>query len=577
LKLLHKEAHRTDRHARNNAPEVFPLEEEFTSLAGTNLRLSLLVLFAAVLAVLMIACVNVANLLLGHSLRRQRELSIRAALGSGRMRIMRQLLTENLLLSASAAVIGCCFAVAAVDYFHAANPVELPPGKPVEVNLSVLAFTAALSILTTLVFGLFPAWKGSQTDLNAAIKSNARGSSASLHRQRLGHALVVVEVMLSLLLLIAAGLLIRSVLQFGSAPLGFATDGILKLTVTLPPLSYASPAQRINFCDRVLNRLASMPEVREAALTTAIPSIGGSGSGVLSVEGRPEAENAPNDTGNQTVSLDYFRFFQIPLLRGREFAPSDQAHSEAVAVVNSALVREYFPHEDPLGKHLQFRGNTRTDWLLVVGVVADEKHFSHSQEMSWVSSPLIYRPLAQDPPAQLYVMTRGTGQRGVSGDAVRRELAAIDPNVPVFDVETLPHFLLHFTSYPKFRAVLLSAFAGLALLFSVVGLYGVLSQLVEQRTQEIGVRVALGAQQSQVLQLILRDGLRLIGFGLSLGLFASWAFTRFLATLLYGVGTTDSLTFGAVFLLLLAASVLAIYLPARRATRLEPVQALRYE
>lgn len=577
LKILHKQAHLADRHARGSEPQIFPLEEDFTALSGRNLRLSLMVLFAAVVAVLLIACVNVANLLLGRSLRRAKELGIRAALGSSRLRLVRQLLTENLLLSMLAAGIGTGLAVGAVRAFRALNPVILPPGKPVEVNSPVLLFTAALSILTTLIFGFLPAWKGSQTDLNDVLKSTGRGTTGSLSKQRIGRMLVVLEVTLSLVLLVVAGLLIRSVVQFTSAPMGFASEGMSTMTLSLSPVSYSTPVKRTSFYDRVKERLAELPEVRGSTLSSAVPSVGGSLNGVLSIDGRPEPEYSTSHAGEQFVALGYFHFFQIPLVSGREFASSDRPESQAVAVVNEALVREYFPSQDPIGKRLRFRGLPKTESLLIVGVVRDEKHFNRVNEMSWVASPLIYRPLQQDPPAQVHVIVRGTGDGNATGALVQRQLAALDPAVPVFYMETLQHFMSQFTAYPQFRAVLLGGFAGLALLLAVVGLYGVLSQLVEQRTQEIGVRVALGAQRSDVLTLVIRRGMILTGIGISSGLFLAIVVTRFLSSLLYGVGSTDLLTFGSVSLVLTAAAFAAMYLPARRAAKVDPVKALKSE
>lgn len=577
LKVLHKQAHSTDRHAHNNDPKLFPLDEEFTSLAASNLRLSLLVLFAAVIAVLLIACVNAANLLLGRSLRRQKELAIRAALGSGRGRLVRQLLTENLMLAITAAVIGAGLAVAALRYFRALDPVALPPGAVVQVNWPVLAFTAGLCLLTTVVFGFVPACKGSRTDVNEILKANGRGNFGDRGKQRLGRGLVVLEVTLSLVLLAGAGLLIRSVMEFVSTPLGFRTNGIATMSLSLPPVAYPAATQRAVFYQRVMDRLAELPELRGWALTTAVPPTGGNVSGALSVAGRPERENAPNDTREEIVSPQYFHFFQIPLLRGREFTSADSAQTQAVAVVNEALVREYFPREDPIGKQLRFRGLPKTETLVVIGVVGDEKHFSHAQEMSWVASPLIYRSFWQDPPPQIQVLVSGAGDGNRIGALVQKQLASLDPTVPIFRVETLQHFMSHFTAYPRFRAVVLGGFAGLALLLAVIGIYGVLSQLVEQRTQEIGVRVALGAQRSDVVSLVLRSGMLVTGVGICIGLFVAWALTRFLSSLLYGVGATDVLTFAEVSAILAAAAFAAMYLPAKRAAKTDPIKALRHE
>ena len=580
LLALHRQLHEHDRWGAIMEPAIEELQSEFTWLAGHNLRISLIVLFAAVTVVLSICCVNVANLLLSRSLVRQREMAIRAALGSGRRRMLRQLMTESLLLSLTAGAAGAAIAAGAVAYFRNANPIELPPGTVVAVNEHVLWFTVLLSMATAVVFGLVPAWKASQIDLISALKAGGRGTWQDASRHRFGKALIVAEVALTIVLLAGAGLLIRSVQNFTAAPLGFEPHGLMTAGMQLPQSSYAGLERRALFYRRLLSEFSREPGVEGAALSTTFPTQGTGPIGVLAVEGRPDpATNQILDTGQQTVSSDYFRVMRIPLERGRDFDERDGEHAEPVAIVNQALVARYFPNEDPIGKHIrEFDAEDKQKpWLRIVGVVAGEKRTAVTNEMSWADSPVVYRPWDQNPPMAATLLLRAPAAGTAMGATIPRTVARVDADVSVFGVESAPQAISKALAYPRFRAIMLAAFAGLAVLLALVGLYGVLSHLVTHRTHEIGVRMALGAQRNEVLSLIVAGGLRLIGLGVAVGLGAALALGRYLGALLYGISAADPVLLASVSLVMVLAAMAAMYLPARRAATVDPLVALRYE
>ena len=556
-------------------PVAFDLQQEFTWLAGRNLRLSLMVLFAAVGFVLVIACVNVANLSLGRALARQRELAVRAALGSSRSRLLYQLLTESLLLSGLASVVAVAFAQGAVYYFKMANPIDLPPGAVVEINIPVLVFAAALALIATVLSGWAPAWRASRAGVSASLKVTGR-SSSDRSRRRLSKVLIAAEVALSLVLLAGAALIVQSTLRLGSTPLGFRPDNLTAMAVTLSPQAYSKPEQRQQFYDLARSRITAIPGVEGVGLTTHVALRGGNGVSTIRVEGRPPADpkTVVLDTEQQSVSDAYFHVLGIPVRRGREFEATDQREKSPVAVVNEAVVRKYFAREDPVGKRIRFPGpDDLNPWLTVVGVVADEKQTTPFQEMAWASPPIVYRALAQQTPATFDLVVRSALPSGV----IQQTVEALDPDVRISDVETMQQVISRYLAYPRFRSVLMGVFAGLALLLALVGLYGVLSQLVGQRTQEIGIRMALGAQRRQVLGAIVKEGMLLAGIGAAIGLLASAWLTRFLGSLLYGVKAQDPATLLGVAAVSIAAAFLATYLPARRASRVDPMISLRWE
>jgi len=558
-------------------PVIYDLQEEFTWLAGRNLRTALLVLLASVLFVLLIACVNVANLLLGRSSERDRELAVRASLGCDRARLVRQLLTESLLLSSLGAGLGILLAVAAVRYFRAMNPVELPPGNPVGVNVEVLGFTTVLAVLTGLLFGLFPAWKTSRLDLNQALKQSGRGVRQGGLDRRTGKLFVVAQVALSLALLAGAGLLIESSARLGSAPLGFRTDHLLTASVDLPAAAFSRSTERAQFYAKLTSSLGTLSGVQGIALMSAMPFYGTAEDSV-SVRGGPSPTSEIGDAGPVEISDDYFRVLGIPLLLGREFDSRDREDSPPVAIVNEALVREYFPREDPIGRQMKLGlPEGKAPWLTIVGVVGDVKHNIVYKEMGYVVAPVVFRPLNQTAGRSMFLAMRTASRSPSLESTLQREISSLENNVVVSDVRTMDERLSGPLAHPRFRAILLGVFAGLALLLAAIGIYGVLAQSVLQRTHEIGIRMALGAEPRGLLWLVVMQGAVLAATGVGTGLLLALALTRYLTGMLYGVRATDPWTFAAVSVLLVAVALVASYVPARRASRVDPMVALRNE
>ena len=558
-------------------PVIYDLQEEFTWLAGRNLRTALLVLFAAVLFVLLIACVNVANLLLGRSSERERELAIRAALGSGRARLVRQLVTESLLLSSLGAGLGILLATAAVRYFRTANPVELPPGNPVGVNMEVLGFTAVLAVLTGLLFGLFPAWRTSRLDLNLALKAAGRGVGEGLSSHRTGKLLAVAQVALSLVLLAGAGLLIESTARLGSAPLGFRTDHLLTSSIELPAAAFSQPSERAQFYDKLTSRLSTLPGVEGVALMSALPFYGTAEYSV-SVRGGPLPSSEVGDAGPVDVNDDYFRVLGISLIRGRDFDSRDREDSLPVTIVNEALVREYFRHADPIGRQIKLgMPDGKNPWLTIVGVVGDVKHNIVYKEMGYVVAPVVFRPLSQAAGRSMFLAIRAAGSPLSLASTLQHEVSTQENNALVSDVRTMDERVSGLLAHPRFRATLLGIFAGLALVLAAMGIYGVLAQSVLQRTHEIGIRMALGAERRSLLWLVVGQGTVLALAGVGAGLVMALALTRYLAGMLYGVRASDPLTFATVSALLVTVALVASYVPARHASRVDPMVALRHE
>src|SRR5579872_4159629 len=578
LVALHYQLHQHDRWGELMEPRVYELQSEFTWLTGKNIRLSLIVLLGAVGVVLLICCANVANLLLGQSLTRRREIAIRAALGSGRNRILRQLLTESLLLAAAAAVIGVALADGGVHYFRISNPIELPPTTVVEVDSRILAFTVLLSTMTALLFGLVPAWHASKADLNTVLKAAGRSTSEDAGSHRIASFLIIAEVALTLVLLTGAGLLIQSVNRFGSAPLGFEAKGLLTSRIQLPQAAYAKPEQRIRFYNNLLNQLRHTRDVESAALSTALPTGGTGPVAALAVEGKPDpGPDQILDSGIQTISSEYFRVMRLPLKEGRMFDERDRADSEQVGIVNEALVARYFPGEDPIGRRIRPFGGPETGipWLRIVGVVGNEKRTAVASEMSWTDTPVLYRPWPQDTRLSAVLLFR---VRRADLPAISLiQQASSDPSVSVGEIEKMTHAVEKILAYPRFRAAVLAAFATLALLLAVVGLYGVLSRLVARRTHEIGIRIALGATRGDVVRMVAKQGLRLTLTGIIFGLASVWGLSRVLRALLYGLSAMNLTNVILATLVLFCSAWLATLIPARRATEVDPIVALRDE
>jgi putative ABC transport system permease protein len=555
-------------------PVVYDLNGEFTFLAGRTLRTTLILLFAAVLLVLLTACLNVANLLLGRVSDRRNELAVRAALGSGQFRLIRQVLAEGLLLSAAGTALGVALAGAAVRSFRHADPIELSVGADVRLNLPVLACGIALSIATTLIFALLPAIRASNVDLAQHLKAAGRGSVRG--RLRLAKTVVAVEMALSFLLLIGAGLFLTSALRMGGEPLGFNPDHVTAARLGLPGTRYPGDAQRRRAFDELLDRLQGLPNAAGVALASRVPPEAG-GNLTLEIQGRPIATGREiHDVGADVVTPGFFDLLNVPLLRGRAFRPQDGENSLPVAIVNQALAEEYFPGVDPMGQQIRLPGGAMP-WLTVVGVVGNLKHTELMNEMAWVETPIFYRPLAQEPRPSVEIVMRARGDLGSIVPEAQRAVAGFDPSIPFGDAEPLRSRVGRVLAYPRFRAAVFAFFAVGALLLSAVGLYGVLSQLVAQRIPEFGLRRAVGAQTRDLLLLVARQGGIPVLAGLAAGIWLTTGISRLLASLLYGIRPADPEAFAVAALILLAVACIAIVRPAARAARVDPMAALRDE
>jgi putative ABC transport system permease protein len=568
LTAMHAAIHAGDARELELAPVVFGLHGEFTWLASRDLPKTVMVLAGAVCGLLLIACVNVANLLLARWAMRHKELTVRAALGAGSWRIARQVLGEGLWLSAMAAALGSVFALAAVRYFQAVNAVEMPVGAGIAIRWPVLLFGALLCAATTLITGLLPAWRASKVDLISGLKAG-RGSTHSGPARRSSQALIAAEMAASVVLLWGAGLLMKSVMRMGEEHLGFDARGLLAGSITLPRARYGDGKEQARFWAQLEQRAAG------TALVSQLAPYGG-GTYMVEIAGR-EPQQA-HDTASLAASASYFEEMRVPLVRGRFFEPSDRAESEPVAIVNRALAQTYFEGGDPVGRHIRLRDDREvTPWLRIVGVVGNEKHWPVLQEMSWVASPALFRPLAQDARPRMDLVTRTGGSPGDRNAAVERAIAGIDPGVPLTTLETMDVRLAKPLAYPRFRAALLAAFSVCALLLAAVGLYGVLAQLVAFRAREFGVRRAVGARARDLILLVASLGGVPVGIGLALGIGCALALGRVVGSLLYGLQADDPATLAAIPLVLLLVAASAMAAPALRAARIDPMTALREE
>ncbi len=546
---------------------LVPLHEQ---LVGGERR-ALLVLFGAVGLVLLIACVNVANLLLARATARQREIAVRTSLGATRGRLVSQLLTESLLLSAAGGVAGVLLAIWGVEALLALAPEALPRFAEIGIDRRVLFFAAAASLVSTFVFGLFPAFRATRGQLQEALREGERGGT-SLGSQRLRGGLVIVEVALALMLLVGSGLLIRSFSRLIDVDPGFRAGDLASFRIALPSSDYSESERVVAFYRELLSRVETMPGVESAGAAMTQPFDGiGIGTSFF-VDGpdpgmgkRPVADIRP-------VTPGYFKALGISLLQGRDFAAEDGAEVSRKAIVSEALVREFWPDGKALGK----RVSVNLDGLLpyeVVGVVSDVRHMG----LDTTPRSMIYIPHAQFPVSTMTVVARTSSALTPFAAAVREAVAELDKSLPVYRVRTMDELVASSVSEERFQATLLTVFAAVALALAAVGLYGLLAFAVGQRTCEIGVRLALGARRGQVLGLVVRRALALTLAGLALGLLASFAFSRVLESLLFEVSATDPWTYGVVAGVLLAVALAASVVPARRASRIDPITALRHE
>jgi putative ABC transport system permease protein len=549
---------------------VIPLHKQ---LVG-NVEPYLYVLFGAVGFVLLIACANVANLLLARTSARQKEVAIRTALGASRLRLVRQLLTESVMLAVVGGLLGLLLAYWGIDLLIALSPGDVPRLGEIGLHGPVFAWTLLVSLLTGMLFGLAPALQASKPDLNEALKESGGRSTGGLKSSRLRNLLVVSEVALSLVLLIGAGLMIRSFVALQRTSPGFETKNLLTMNISLPRQKYKERQQSVLFFNQLFERIRAVPGVRAVGGIDPLPLSESDGTTSFVVEGGPALAMAERpEVGGRTITPDYFKAMGIPLLKGRFLTEQDREETPRALVINEALARKYWPGEEALGKRLGFDEADKQVWWEVVGVVANVKH----QRLDREAKPEVYFPFQQYPQNFLSLVVRTTQDPSGMTSAIRSQVLALDPDQPVFDIKTMDERLSKSVSQSRFIMLLLAAFSGLALALSAVGVYGVMAYTVAQRTHEIGIRVALGAQAKDVLRLVLGQGMRLTLIGVGVGLMAALLLTRVMASLLYGVTATDPLTFIAVAALLSAVALLACFIPARRALKVDPMVALRYE
>ncbi len=549
-----------------------PLKERL--VAGA--RRPLVVLLGTVAFVLLIACANVANLLLSRAFGRQREIAIRLAVGAGRARLVRQLLTESLWMGVLGGLFGLLLAWWGVQIFSHALAGAVPRAGEIRIDGTVLSFTLALSLLTALVSGLAPALHAARASLQDALKQAGPSISSGANRVRLRGLLVVSEVALALVLLVGAGLLVESFFRVLSVEKGFDPRGVLALRLDLPQSRYGSPEERIGALGQIVERMRTLPGVVTASLACHVPLAGGNTSGGFAIEGKTFPPDAAPLADKRIVGPGYFTVMRIPLLRGRFFDPRDAESGPRVAIVNETFERRFFSGQDALGKRIDFLWNTK-GWQEVVGVVADVKH----DALDAPSSPEIYVPISQSSRSAddigSWILVRTTGPPGKWIGALRAQVAAVDRDAPVSVAWTMEEILSGSLAPRRLTLVLMGAFAVLALLLAAVGIHAVLSYSVAERRREIGIRLALGASPRRVLALVVGRGMRLVSVGVVLGLAAALVASRLLRGLLFGVTPTDPVAFAAVCALLLCVSLVACYFPGRRATAIDPVSMLRSE
>jgi putative ABC transport system permease protein len=557
---------------KNRRIVLMPLHERVVG----DTRPALLILFGAVMLVLLIACANFANLLLARSASRHQEIVIRTALGAGRVRLIRQLLTESVMLSLMGGAVGLMLALWGLDLLMAFQPANLPRLESVRLDAQVLTFTLGVSVLTGLVFGLVPAWRASRANLNEALKESGRSTTASGGRHRFSNLLVVSELALAIVLLTGAGLLIKGFWRLSTVDPGFKPEHLLSMRLELPEARYKEVPVQTQFRERVLQAVNSLPQT-EAAIVSEIPLVGDALHQNFVVEGQPSAPGEEPDLYTRTIMGDYFRLMNIPLLKGRAFTGQDRDGSQRVAVINEAMARTFFKDKEPLGARVRWARDREENWVTIVGVVADVRHFGLNQP----DEPAVYTPYAQTAQSwkrwQYLVVRTDTQSPAAMVEAVKKQVWSVDSQIPVTKVRPLTEVLAMSMGPQRFNMTLLGLFAAVALLLASVGIYGVVSYAVTARTHEIGVRMALGASHRDVLRMILGQGMALIIMGVALGLIAAFALTRVMASLLFNVQATDPSTFILVSLLLSAVAFCASYLPARRATKVDPMTALRYE
>ncbi|MEK6301932.1 MAG: ABC transporter permease [Acidobacteriota bacterium] len=551
--------------------EAEPLKEVMTG----NLRPVLLVLLVSVGCVLLIATANVANLLLARASTREREMAIRAALGASRFRLLRQLLTESVLLAAAGGALGLLLASYGIDLLLKLEPGNLPRMNEVGIDKGVLVFTSCVSLLSGLLFGVAPAVQVSRTNLNESLKEGGRSSTETRGRKRLRGLLVVSQTALALVLLAGAGLMIKSFVRLQQVNPGFNPESLLTVQVSPPPARYSDAQKKVAFHRELLERVRGLPGVQSAGTSSDVPPQNVNDVDTFEVEGQPVPPDQNRPLAERIIlSDDYFRSMGIPVLNGRDFERADDNDAPPVAIINQTMARRYFSGGEAVGGRLHF-GDFGPDatWITIVGVVGDVKNNGLSAE----DALTIYQPFEQGPTVPICLFFRSSSNPEPLIAGVRDVVQTLDKDLPIANIKTGDQLLYEAVGQPRFHTFLIALFAAVALLLAAVGIYGVISYTVAQRTHELGIRLAVGARPQDVLFLVIRQGMMMTLAGTAIGLVAAFGLTRLLTSLLFHVSATDPLTFGGVATLLVAVAFLACWIPARRATKVDPMIALRYE
>lgn len=572
---------------RNEYPNDYPAQANWSpSLLGLQedlvgkVKPALLILLAAVGLVLLIACVNIANLLLARWSVRQREVAIRLALGAGRGRLVRQMLTESVLVSLAGGALALLTSLWATDALKALTPSNIPRLGEAGLDARVFAFAFVISVVTGIAFGAAPALLSSNPSMQLALKEGSRGGGSGARHNRLRRLLVISEFALALVLMIGAGLLMRSFSHLLEVNPGFDPRNVLVARVWLPQPNdpatgpYALHPKRVAFINEVLRRLRELPGVEVASAATNVPLSGQRAAAPFTIEGRALESADIFSAYTASVTPDYFGAMGVPLVRGRNLTEQDDDKSPIAVVISETMSRRFWPDEDPLGKRIKFGGpQSKAPWMTVVGIVGDVKNDGLDRE----NRPAFYRSFHQASSLSLMLVARASGDPSRLSKAVQREVQSVDPELPVFSIKPMEEMMAAATAERRFSMMLFGIFAALALALAGVGIYGVMAYTVAQRTHEIGIRIALGARATDVLKMIVGQATRLALIGVGVGLTLAFALTRLMSSLLFGVSATDPLTFAAISVMLTAVALLASYIPARRATRVDPMVALRYE
>ncbi|HKP13639.1 MAG TPA: ABC transporter permease [Blastocatellia bacterium] len=549
---------------------VIPLHERFVG----DIRQALILLIIVVAFLLLIACANVANLLLVRAAARQKEIAVRAALGASRRRLIQQFLTESLLLSFAGGLLGLGLAWVGIHALVALSPGNIPRIEQTRLDWRVLAFTLAVSLLTGVIFGIVPALRASRVDLNESLKEGGRASAEGASGRRLRSGLAMSEVALVLVLLIGSGLLLKSFARLQRVKPGFDAERLLTMELALPRPKYKPGYRIISFTNDLLEKVSALPGVQGAATSFTVPLSGQVPTSTFAIEGQPaEPSGQVNNTQFQVVSPSFFQTLGIPLLRGRWFDSQDRPDSTGVVVINETLAERFWPGQDPIGKRIALKDFGSGDWLSIIGVVGSVRY----EGLNLRPDLQMYLAYTQTPWKDLALLVRTTADPMRLVASVRDKVHEVDDEQPLYNVRTMNEVVADSVAQPRFNTQLISILTAVALTLTVIGVYGVISYSVSQRTHEIGIRMALGAQTPHILGMIIAQGLRLAIWGIAIGLLTALFVTRLMASLLYGVSAKDPLVFLAVPALLAGVILAACYLPARRATKVDPMIALRYE